>query len=233
MLCTVLLGHVLFADHASDITVSSAGVDRSPPAAPPALPAASLNRPGAAPVTSDASSGWQSGMFDAGSWMECQSGWARTVVTGRARLGGFAVGVIGVEATSVTRHIPADPGMPESSETNILQAGQVRCRHHKLQTTAGAASRPAVRNAHRRHASVGSHSRSVPDTSQISTPILTHAASLCLRPDVPEVGQVWQWVGKRPVTACPATALQTVAILHLVQSSPSVTRQPTVACLRN
>ncbi|MEW5311712.1 MAG: hypothetical protein WDW38_003401 [Sanguina aurantia] len=102
-----------------------AGVDRSPPAAPPALPAASLNRPGAAPVTSDASSGWQSGMFDAGSWMECQSGWARTVVTGRARLGGFAVGVIGVEATSVTRHIPADPGMPESSETNILQAGQV------------------------------------------------------------------------------------------------------------
>lgn len=67
-------------------------------------------------------------MFDAGSWMECQAGWARTVVTGRARLGGLAVGVIGVEAQSVTRHVPADPGLPESSETNNLQAGQVSCR---------------------------------------------------------------------------------------------------------
>lgn len=126
MLYSVLLEHVLLLNM-SEMTVFSAGLDRSPAAVFPAVPAASLNRPSSASVNPDASSTWQSGMFDAGSWMECQSGWARTVVTGRARLGGFAVGVIGVEAQSVTRHIPADPGMPESSETNILQAGQVSC----------------------------------------------------------------------------------------------------------
>lgn len=41
--------------------------------------------------------GWESGMFDRNSWTESQAGWARTVVTGRARLGGIPVGVIAVE----------------------------------------------------------------------------------------------------------------------------------------
>lgn len=41
--------------------------------------------------------GWESGMFDKNSWTESQAGWARTVVTGRARLGGNPVGVIAVE----------------------------------------------------------------------------------------------------------------------------------------
>jgi acetyl-CoA carboxylase/biotin carboxylase 1 len=41
--------------------------------------------------------GWESGMFDKNSWSEAQAGWARTVVTGRARLGGIPVGVIAVE----------------------------------------------------------------------------------------------------------------------------------------
>ena len=31
---------------------------------------------------------WQSGLFDRGSWVEAQPGWARSVITGRARLGG-------------------------------------------------------------------------------------------------------------------------------------------------
>ena len=66
-------------------------------------------------------SGWKSGIFDRGSWVESHPGWARTVVTGRARLGGMAVGVIAVETQAVTRHLPADPGMPDSSEQNIPQ----------------------------------------------------------------------------------------------------------------
>jgi acetyl-CoA carboxylase carboxyltransferase component len=41
--------------------------------------------------------GWESGLFDKNSWTEAQAGWARTVVTGRARLGGIPVGVIAVE----------------------------------------------------------------------------------------------------------------------------------------
>ena len=35
---------------------------------------------------------WKSGMFDKGTWCESQAGWARSVVTGRARLGGIPVG---------------------------------------------------------------------------------------------------------------------------------------------
>ena len=68
---------------------------------------------------------WISGMFDKGSWLESQSGWARTVVTGRARLGGVPCGVISVEVDTVMLDIPADPGMPDSSEKTIPQAGQV------------------------------------------------------------------------------------------------------------
>eukprot|EP00803_Ostreobium_quekettii_P003946 evm.model.scf_1945.1 EVM.evm.TU.scf_1945.1 scf_1945:1899-19188(+) len=68
---------------------------------------------------------WVSGLFDKGSWMEAQAGWARTVVTGRARLGGIPVGVIGVESQTVMKNVPADPGMLESSEQMIPQASQV------------------------------------------------------------------------------------------------------------
>ncbi|KFM26391.1 Acetyl-CoA carboxylase [Auxenochlorella protothecoides] len=53
------------------------------------------------------------------------AGWARTVVTGRARLGGLPVGVVAVEVGTVTLHVPADPGMPDSAERMIPQAGQV------------------------------------------------------------------------------------------------------------
>lgn len=70
--------------------------------------------------------GWLGGMFDRGSWREYQEGWARTVVTGRARLEGLPVGVLGVESNTVTVSVPADPGMPTSSEQEIVQAGQAR-----------------------------------------------------------------------------------------------------------
>ena len=64
---------------------------------------------------------WVSGLFDRGSWIETQAGWARSVVTGRARLGGVAVGVIAVETQTVMLNIPADPGAPDSSERIIPQ----------------------------------------------------------------------------------------------------------------
>ncbi|GLC69098.1 hypothetical protein PLESTF_000789000 [Pleodorina starrii] len=93
--------------------------------APAAAAAASTNgAPASAPASSQPG-GWQSGLFDRGSWLESQSGWARTVVTGRARLGGLAVGVIAVESQTVIRQQPADPGMPDTCESVIPQAGQV------------------------------------------------------------------------------------------------------------
>lgn len=64
---------------------------------------------------------WESGLFDEGSWTEAQSGWARSVVTGRARLGGIPVGVIAVETQTVMLNIPADPGAPDSAERFIPQ----------------------------------------------------------------------------------------------------------------
>lgn len=70
-----------------------------------------------------------SGLFDRGSWIECQAGWARSVVTGRARLGGIPVGVIAVETQTVMLNIPADPGAPDSSERIIPQVRtpSIRC----------------------------------------------------------------------------------------------------------
>jgi acetyl-CoA carboxylase/biotin carboxylase 1 len=53
--------------------------------------------------------------------VESHTGWACTVVTGHARLGGMPVGVIAVETQTTMRHQPADPGMPDSSEQNIPQ----------------------------------------------------------------------------------------------------------------
>lgn len=72
---------------------------------------------------------WTSGLFDRGSWIECQAGWARSVITGRARLGGVPVGVIAVETQTVMLNIPADPGAPDSSERIIPQ---VRSRSPKV-----------------------------------------------------------------------------------------------------
>lgn len=62
-----------------------------------------------------------SGLFDKGTWIETQAGWARSVVTGRARLGGIAVGIVAVETQTVMLNIPADPGAPDSSERIIPQ----------------------------------------------------------------------------------------------------------------
>ena len=52
---------------------------------------------------------WQSGFFDKNSWVECMGNWAKTVVCGRARLGGMPMGVICVETRTVECENPADP----------------------------------------------------------------------------------------------------------------------------
>ena len=75
--------------------------------------------------TDEASSEWLSGFFDKGSFQETLSGWAQTVVVGRARLGGIPMGVIAVETRTIERVIPADPANPASFERRIMEAGQV------------------------------------------------------------------------------------------------------------
>jgi acetyl-CoA carboxylase/biotin carboxylase 1 len=66
-----------------------------------------------------------SGFFDKDSFKEYLGGWGKSVVAGRARLGGINVGVIAVETRVVEQRIPADPGNPESRESIQPQAGQV------------------------------------------------------------------------------------------------------------
>jgi len=69
--------------------------------------------------------GWESGLFDQGSFTEVMAGWAKTVITGRARLGGVPVGVVAVETGSVDLVIPADPANAASEAQHMTQAGTV------------------------------------------------------------------------------------------------------------
>lgn len=67
----------------------------------------------------------RAGLFDKGSWMESLEGWAKTVVTGRATLGGIPCGVIVVETRLTKKFDPADPADPTSASSFVTQAGQV------------------------------------------------------------------------------------------------------------
>uniref|UniRef100_A0A7S3Z0L3 Acetyl-CoA carboxylase n=1 Tax=Lotharella globosa TaxID=91324 RepID=A0A7S3Z0L3_9EUKA len=80
---------------------------------------------GAPPAAEGGSSEWISGFFDKGSFMELMEGWAKTVITGRARLGGMPVGVIAVTTNMVQQINPADPAAPDSKEIVVSKAGQV------------------------------------------------------------------------------------------------------------
>jgi acetyl-CoA carboxylase/biotin carboxylase 1 len=73
----------------------------------------------------DSEGKWLGGMFDRESFVETLEGWAKTVITGRAKLGGIPVGVIAVETQTVMQVIPADPGQLDSAERVVPQAGQV------------------------------------------------------------------------------------------------------------
>lgn len=75
--------------------------------------------------TEDGSGKWLGGIFDKGSFVETLEGWAKTVVTGRAKLGGIPVGIVAVETQTMTQVIPADPGQLDSHERVVPQAGQV------------------------------------------------------------------------------------------------------------
>jgi acetyl-CoA carboxylase/biotin carboxylase 1 len=67
----------------------------------------------------------QLGLFDRDSFVETLSDWAKSVVVGRARLGGLAVGVIAAEIRA-TEHVHlADPAVPTSTEEVRVNAGQV------------------------------------------------------------------------------------------------------------
>lgn len=65
------------------------------------------------------------GLFDSNSWMETMEEYAKTVVTGRATLGGIPCGVVLVETRHIKKHNPADPADPASASSFIVQAGQV------------------------------------------------------------------------------------------------------------
>lgn len=65
------------------------------------------------------------GFFDKGSFKEYLSGWGKSVVVGRGRLGGIPMGSIAVETRLVDKVIPADPADPNSREAVQPQAGQV------------------------------------------------------------------------------------------------------------
>ncbi|KAI9852255.1 MAG: acetyl-coenzyme-A carboxylase [Thelocarpon superellum] len=69
--------------------------------------------------------GFATGIFDRDSFRESLGGWARTVVVGRARLGGIPIGVIAVESRSVENVTPADPANPDSTEQITNEAGGV------------------------------------------------------------------------------------------------------------
>ena len=63
--------------------------------------------------------------FDAHSFMEIMPEWGRTVVTGRARLGGIPIGAVAVETRTVNKTIPADPAFASAQIAEESQAGQV------------------------------------------------------------------------------------------------------------
>jgi len=65
------------------------------------------------------------GFFDEGTFKEYLAGWGKSVIVGRAKLGGVPMGVIAVETRNMDRKIPADPANPASQEVVEPQAGQV------------------------------------------------------------------------------------------------------------
>mmetsp|Transcript_14027 Transcript_14027/g.20077 ORF Transcript_14027/g.20077 Transcript_14027/m.20077 type:complete len:2365 (+) Transcript_14027:253-7347(+) len=68
---------------------------------------------------------WMSGFFDKGSFTETLAGWAKSVVVGRARLGGIPMGVIITENRTAENIKPADPADVKASEAVIQEAGCV------------------------------------------------------------------------------------------------------------
>ena len=68
---------------------------------------------------------WLRGFFDKDSFKETLAGWAKTVVVGRARLGGIPMGVVITENRTSENVKPADPADVKASEAVIQEAGCV------------------------------------------------------------------------------------------------------------
>lgn len=75
--------------------------------------------------TEDDDGAWKSGFFDRGSFVETLSGWAKSVVIGRARLGGIPMGIIATENRTVEAIKPADPADVQAVEAVKQEAGCV------------------------------------------------------------------------------------------------------------
>jgi len=73
----------------------------------------------------NADGSFEPGFFDVGSFTEYLADWGKSVVVGRARLGGIPMGVISVETRLVEQVVPADPANPLSRQSVLAQAGQV------------------------------------------------------------------------------------------------------------
>uniref|UniRef100_A0AC34FAT1 Acetyl-CoA carboxylase n=1 Tax=Panagrolaimus sp. ES5 TaxID=591445 RepID=A0AC34FAT1_9BILA len=65
------------------------------------------------------------GLFDAGSLDEIMDGWAKTIISARAKLCGQPVGVVAIEPRTISFDIPADPAAADSTSHTVTQAGQV------------------------------------------------------------------------------------------------------------
>jgi biotin carboxylase/acetyl-CoA carboxylase carboxyltransferase component/biotin carboxyl carrier protein len=65
------------------------------------------------------------GLFDAGSLDEIMDGWAKTIISARAKLCGQPVGVVAIEPRTISFEIPADPAAADSTTRTVTQAGQV------------------------------------------------------------------------------------------------------------
>lgn len=68
---------------------------------------------------------WMAGFFDMGSFCEIKKDWARSVVTGRARLCGISVGVIAAETRSFKQTIASDPADEKSEEKTVNRSGNI------------------------------------------------------------------------------------------------------------
>lgn len=65
------------------------------------------------------------GICDCHSFDEIMNEWAKTIIAGRARIGGIPIGVVSSELRNVKNVTPADPASPNSQSVEIHQAGQV------------------------------------------------------------------------------------------------------------
>lgn len=75
--------------------------------------------------TDETTGEWLAGLMDKHSFRETLDGWAKSVVVGRARLGGIPCGVVVTEVRTSEKTIPADPASPATQENLVQQAGQV------------------------------------------------------------------------------------------------------------